>query len=1189
MRMKKNLLLDMMVLLLPIILFAQGKPYRGPIDPAGDPAMERAGFMNGNRFKMYFTNNTQISDWPRPDASKWPDDYSGTKLLDVAAVLIGAEVYVTQDSIPVTEASEISRLANLGEIDTLVYIQTADYITGNHSVDFNWNRTVEWAFSPVPGYFNMTQDFPAMSNKPDSWPVAWPSTGYETKWPGEWNGRFGRGIMYADMETYFVANDAQDMEKIIQRGDPEEKLITDSPRYYPRPGVRIGDANPDITTQKGFPWGGLGLRVEVRGYQWNNPEARDMIFWEYNIANISDYDLPTCGFGYFIDPSVGGDTGGDGEAASFDKKLDLTYVWDISGKGGGGNIPGVFGMAYLESPGNPNDESDNDEDGLIDEKRDNEAGPIIGATDGIANMENFLSFYNYALDELHPHYAGDEDQDWADGVDANGNGTYAYYDQIADSWFIEPGESSGDDVGLDGVGPGDLNYSGPDEGECNHRPDYILGVGCEPNFAATDVSEADQIGLTSQTIMDNSLFIGNYSNDKDEKVWSLMVSNTFSNFDQSDYLLEFFASTKFPFYRGSEERISVAMLASYDELQGLNNANHSAPTLYKLKKNAQVIYERDYRFSQPPVMPTLKAYPGDGQVTLTWDDRADKYTREPLLSRQNDFEGYKLYRSTDKLFQDAEIITNAQGYRAFKKPIFQCDKIDSILGYAEYGLNEGTAFYLGEDSGLSHHFVDKGVLNGKTYYYAIVAYDYGIEQFGISPTENNIVVELNESEQIIRMGTNVQAVVPGVKAAGYAPPNIAVDQQRSSPLLTRGAIVPEIAVTKQIKPNHTYRVTFGADVKAHLTNSVTARHPMDMQMISNQLFVNDESDQNRLVYSETKDQYPQSNIIHHKNLWEDAEVFDYYAFNAEEIQTDVFDGIQLTLNLPPSLTDTSYLDITNSGWVTGNSAMNIKVGTLASFFPWDYDIIFTDTIAVTGTRSNGTGVRDQDYVSVRKTDLLLNHQYNFYVINKNSIDSTGQYERLDQIVHDVNGNGVYDWQEDVILVGHLVKGRVLRFAGTVFAINFWDVNSEAELPTAGDLYRIKFIRPPSQSDSFVFTVLPENSVNAESLDRMMDRIKVVPNPYIATNSMESAIANPYLNQQRRLMFTHIPADCIIRIFTPTGLLVDEIQVDNEADDGVAHWDMLSKEDLEVAAGMYVYQVKSNVTGKEKIGKFAVIK
>jgi len=35
--------------------------------------------------------------------------------------------------------------------------------------------------------------------------------------------------------------------------------------------------------------------------------------------------------------------------------------------------------------------------------------------------------------------------------------------------------------------------------------------------------------------------------------------------------------------------------------------------------------------------------------------------------------------------------------------------------------------------------------------------------------------------------------------------------------------------------------------------------------------------------------------------------------------------------------------------------------------------------------------------------------------------------------------------------------------------------------------------------------------------------------------------------------------------------------------------MLTKEGLEIAAGIYVYYVKSNVTGEEKLGKFAVIK
>jgi hypothetical protein len=89
--------------------------------------------------------------------------------------------------------------------------------------------------------------------------------------------------------------------------------------------------------------------------------------------------------------------------------------------------------------------------------------------------------------------------------------------------------------------------------------------------------------------------------------------------------------------------------------------------------------------------------------------------------------------------------------------------------------------------------------------------------------------------------------------------------------------------------------------------------------------------------------------------------------------------------------------------------------------------------------------------------------------------------------------------------------------------------------------------------------------------------------------METAVANQFLNQRRRILFTHIPAECTIRIFTSSGVLVDKIDVQNEPADGTIHWDLLSHESLEIAAGMYIYHVKSNVTGDEKFGKFAVIK
>jgi hypothetical protein len=57
----------------------------------------------------------------------------------------------------------------------------------------------------------------------------------------------------------------------------------------------------------------------------------------------------------------------------------------------------------------------------------------------------------------------------------------------------------------------------------------------------------------------------------------------------------------------------------------------------------------------------------------------------------------------------------------------------------------------------------------------------------------------------------------------------------------------------------------------------------------------------------------------------------------------------------------------------------------------------------------------------------------------------------------------------------------------------------------------------------------------------------------------------------------------------SGYLVDAIEVDNEADQGMVHWDLLTRENLEIAAGVYIYHVQSRKTGDEKIGKFAVIK
>jgi len=1159
-----------------LALFGQGKPYAGPEDPAGDIAAEREGYMTGNRVYLYFRNTTELSDWPKVSVSKWPNNPEGVKMTDGIGLLVGAKVFIEDhngtwlnpDTIPLTDPEDIS----ITDHHTLYYLQTSY----REEMDKDPTRLVEWGYYPVFGYFNEANEYAAVSNKPNSWPpVGWPATGSTTKWPGEWDGRFGRGVIYADMETYFVVNDAQDQENLG---------FEDYVKYYPRPGHFIGDLRPDVTIQADSSWGGLGTRVETRGFQWNNPQARDAIFWEYSVANISDYDLTEVAFGYWVDNAIGGDESDD--LGFFDSQVDMAFSWDIDGIGLGGLPTGVMGFAYLESPGLAYDYQDNDGDGLIDEKRDYPGlydPPMswVGPTDGITDLDAFLEFYSLSLEDLKEHWDADEDQDWEDGEDLNGNGIY------------DSTEYAGDDVGLDGVAPGELNYEGPDEGECNHMPDYLEGVGCEPNFNETDVSESDMIGLTAfrmYPVPSHAPSNETYWFKNDEAMWEVISIDSLEEFGGNvSNLIEVFASAPFPLYQGRVERISMSELHSYDPLAGLESSEHSAPALYELKRIVQVIYERDYRFAQPPKMPTLTATAGDGEVTLTWDDIAETKTRDPFVGNVNDFEGYKVYRATDRYMSDAEVITDGYGTPMFMLPIYQCDLLDQEFysgkphnpdrnglshqckGFTDFGLVNGMAYNLGYDTGITHVFRDNTVQNGRTYYYAVVAYDYGAPDIGpgISPSENNVVIQLDEAENVESIGKNVAIVTPHQPAAGFVPPEISTEENPD--LIGTGTVQPEIFARGSLKPGHEYMVTFGID-----TLSQIGGYDNGILYATNKFSVFDISDSTILVYEEDSTKYVGKNLVFRDSL-------DSWTLNVEEeISSDVFDGIRVIIDPAVETADYNYSE---SGWLVGNGLMRITP-TISEGpkMPWKYQIVFTDNdSAYVGIAMFGHVLDENDDVITHK---IFNPAVNFYIQNTSFIDtSTDQYEIMDVVVHDVNDNDTLDIFEDRIFVG-APAGNSWR--ATAFIIDF-QLETDASYPQSGDVYQVDWNRPFFESDTIRFSVSSDDSLDTDDLSSDMKNIKVVPNPYVMTNLMEPALSNPFLNQRRRLLFTHIPATCTIKIFTVSGVLVDKIIVENEPDNGIVHWDMLTKEGLEIAAGMYLYHVESQVTGDEKLGKFAVIK
>ena len=110
-------------------LYAQGKEYQGPEDPAGDIAAEKEGYMTGNRVFIYFRNTTELSDWPRVNVSKWPNNPDGLKMTDGIGLLVGAKVYIeddgnpeTVDSIPITD-HRISMMPVSLNILSIIYNQ----------------------------------------------------------------------------------------------------------------------------------------------------------------------------------------------------------------------------------------------------------------------------------------------------------------------------------------------------------------------------------------------------------------------------------------------------------------------------------------------------------------------------------------------------------------------------------------------------------------------------------------------------------------------------------------------------------------------------------------------------------------------------------------------------------------------------------------------------------------------------------------------------------------------------------------------------------------------------------------------------------------------------------------------------------------------------------------------------------
>jgi hypothetical protein len=163
------------------------------------------------------------------------------------------------------------------------------------------------------------------------------------------------------------------------------------------------------------------------------------------------------------------------------------------------------------------------------------------------------------------------------------------------------------------------------------------------------------------------------------------------------------------------------------------------------------------------------------------------------------------------------------------------------------------------------------------------------------------------------------------------------------------------------------------------------------------------------------------------------------------------------------------------------------------------------------------------------------------------------------------------------------------FGSPTWMIKFLKPSEGTEIPPGdGDIYYVATTRPFYVEDVFTF-VTTASRIDEELGRSDLDRISVVPNPYVVMNVLEQLDRqNPRDRGPRRVYFNHLPAECIIRIYTMSGELVNTLTHQSTIDDGKEYWDLTTNDNFPIAYGVYLFHVDAGELG-EKIGRFAVIK
>jgi hypothetical protein len=301
---------------------------------------------------------------------------------------------------------------------------------------------------------------------------------------------------------------------------------------------------------------------------------------------------------------------------------------------------------------------------------------------------------------------------------------------------------------------------------------------------------------------------------------------------------------------------------------------------------------------------------------------------------------------------------------------------------------------------------------------------------------------------------------------------------------------------------------------------------------------------------------------------------------SSQVVTPVIHGFSLNVQNDPAVS----IDPSTTGWVKKNTTyvseagFNSELGTALAVrrvdYPADFEIRFT---------APGAGV-----LAMPRSTFSQPNPSNVVIKNV-----TENRDSIQIVFFDNDNNQQLDPGEAVfIAVGDSLGKSASSFSRAKFTwslalkkdTTIAEVNQRT--PQPGDVYRITTRKPFRNGEYFGFQSTAPR-YDAMKAQANLNRVTVVPNPYAGAATWEPATTSVGRGE-RRIFFTHLPARCTIRIYTIAGRLVQTLEHVAGIDDGQEAWNLVSRDGMDIAYGVYVFHVDAPDLGTT-VGKFAVLK